>query len=60
MLVCSDGLTNELSDEEISKMLDYKYSPKEIVDNIISTVKDGLARDNVTVGIFKNDEEILC
>ena len=60
LLVCSDGLTNELSDEEISKMLDYKYSPKEIVDNIISTVKDGLARDNVTVGIFKNDEEILC
>ena len=60
LLVCSDGLTNELNDKEISKMLDYKYSPKEIVDNIISTVKDGLARDNITVGIFKNDEEILC
>ncbi len=26
-------------------------------DNIISTVKNGVARDNVNVGIFKNDEE---
>lgn len=60
ILVCSDGLTNELDDDKISEMLDFKYSAKEMVDNIISTVKNGLARDNVTVGIFKNDEEILC
>ena len=60
VLVCSDGLTNELEDNEISEMLDFKYSAKEMVDNIISTVKNGLARDNVTVGIFKNDEEIIC
>ena len=60
ILVCSDGLTNELDDDEISEMIDFKYSAKEMVDNIISTVKNGLARDNVTVGIFKNDEEIIC
>lgn len=60
LLVCSDGLTNEMSDDAISEMLDLKYSAKEMVDNIISTVKNGLARDNVTVGIFKNDEVILC
>lgn len=60
VLVCSDGLTNELDDDKISEMLDFKYSAKEMVDNIISTVKNGLARDNVTVGIFKNDEEITC
>ena len=60
VLVCSDGLTNELDDDKISEMLDFKYSAKEMVDNIISTVKNGLARDNVTVGIFKNDEEIIC
>ena len=60
ILVCSDGLTNELDDGKISEMLDFKYSAKEMVDNIISTVKNGLARDNVTVGIFKNDEEIIC
>ena len=60
ILVCSDGLTNELDDDKISEMLDFKYSAKEMVDNIISTVKNGLARDNVTVGIFKNDEEIIC
>lgn len=60
ILVCSDGLTNELDDDKISGMLDFKYSAKEMVDNIISTVKNGLARDNVTVGIFKNDEEIIC
>ena len=60
ILVCSDGLTNELDDDKISEMLDFKYSATEMVDNIISTVKNGLARDNVTVGIFKNDEEIIC
>ena len=60
ILVCSDGLTNELDDDKISEMLDFKYSAKEMVDNIISTVKNGLARDNVSVGIFKNDEEIIC
>lgn len=60
IIVCSDGLTNELDDDKISEMLDFKYSAKEMVDNIISTVKNGLARDNVTVGIFKNDEEIIC
>ena len=60
ILVCSDGLTNELSDEEISGLLDFKYSAKEMVDNIISTVTNGEAKDNVTVGIFKNDEETLC
>ena len=60
ILVCSDGLTNELDDDKISEMLDFKYSAKEMVDNIISTVKNGLARDNVTVGIFKNDEEVIC
>ena len=60
ILVCSDGLTNELDDDKISEMLDFKYSAKEMVDNIISTVKNGLARDNITVGIFKNDEEIIC
>ena len=52
ILVCSDGLTNELDDDKISEMLDFKYSAKEMVDNIISTVKNGLARDNVTVGII--------
>ena len=41
-------------------MLDFKYSAKEMVDNIISTVTNGEAKDNVTVGIFKNDEETLC
>ena len=60
ILVCSDGLTNELDDDKISEMLDFKYSAKEMVDNIISTVTNGEAKDNVTVGIFKNDEETLC
>ena len=59
ILVCSDGLTNELDDDKISEMLDFKYSAKEMVDNIISTVTNGEAKDNVTVGIFKNDEETL-
>lgn len=60
ILVCSDGLTNEMNEDEISEMINFKYSAKEMVDNIILNVKKGLARDNITVGIFKNDGDNLC
>lgn len=56
LLVCSDGLTNELSNEEIEIILNEEKDSKELVDMLIDKVKSGSAKDNVTVGIFKYDE----
>lgn len=56
ILICSDGLTNELSEFEIKFALDKFTNPKEMVDGLIDLVKNNTpARDNVTVGIYKNE-----
>lgn len=56
ILICSDGLTNELNDFEISAVLDLKDNPREMVEELIERVKTTTpARDNVTVGIYKNE-----
>lgn len=56
ILLCSDGLTNELSDEVISSVIGDCESPEKIVAKLIDLVKNTTpARDNVTVGIYKNE-----
>lgn len=56
ILICSDGLTNELSEFEIKFALDKFTNSKEMVDGLIDLVKNNTpARDNVTVGIYKNE-----
>ena len=52
-LLCSDGLTGELSDEDISSVLD----PKSIIDSGMALMHSSLvrgARDNVTCILVKN------
>lgn len=56
VVVCSDGLTNELSDIEILNILSLDLDTKNLVNLIIETVKKKSAKDNVTVGIYKRDE----
>ena len=56
ILVCSDGLTNELNDFEIDSILNTDLSSEELVNLIINEVKNRTAKDNITVGIFKYDE----
>lgn len=58
ILVCSDGLTNELNDEQILKILDLKKDPCELVNLFIKKVKEKSAKDNVTVGIYISKEVI--
>lgn len=58
LVVCSDGLTNELSDIEISNILDLDMDSEKLVKFMIDTVKKKTAKDNVTVGIYKYKEVI--
>ena len=49
LLMCSDGLTGELTDAEISKILGAGRSPQDTVDWLIQQALRAGGRDNVTV-----------
>lgn len=49
ILVCTDGLTNELNDEEIIPLMGHDRSPQESCDALIQAALDKGGRDNVTV-----------
>jgi protein phosphatase len=49
ILLCSDGLNDELEDRAIADIVGAGGSDQEIVDTLINTVLGGSARDNVTV-----------
>ena len=48
-LLCSDGLTLHVPDEEIRREMDSCYEPRECVEHLIRTTLRGGARDNVTI-----------
>jgi PPM family protein phosphatase len=53
-LLCSDGLTDVLSDENIRQILsDAEKSPQEICDLFVSRVNEGGGPDNVTAVVVK-------
>ena len=49
LLVCSDGLTNEVSDEAIAAELRRGASPQEHCDRLVQSALDHGGHDNVTV-----------
>ena len=49
LLLCSDGLTEEVDDEYIAYILAQKYDPQESVDHLILAALDHGGSDNVTV-----------
>lgn len=49
LLLCSDGLTNELSDAEISQLLQSAVDPQDQLDALMARVLETAARDNVSV-----------
>lgn len=49
LLICSDGLTDLLSDDEIAALLDQAIKPEETVTKLIKTALTRGAPDNVTV-----------
>lgn len=52
VLLCSDGLTDELKDSEIAEILSGKASAQERVDQLVSAAVEHGGRDNVTVVLF--------
>jgi protein phosphatase len=53
LLLCSDGLTEELTDEEISTHLSSSSSCEEMATSLVKAAKDNGGRDNITVVIVE-------
>ena len=49
MLLCSDGLTNEVSEPEIYYEVFQSQEPEKACDTLIDIAKDRGGRDNITV-----------
>ena len=47
-LLCSDGLTNEISDTEIAEILSTKSDPQHAADQLIQSALSNQGLDNVT------------
>ena len=47
-LLCSDGLTNEISDTEIAEILSTKPDPQDAADQLIQSALSNQGLDNVT------------
>jgi protein phosphatase len=55
ILLCSDGLTEEVDDQQISGILAQKeLSAQESVDQLVAAALDGGGSDNVTVVVLRN------
>ncbi len=56
LLLCSDGLTEEVDDTQIARVLSRsELSAQECVDQLILAALDGGGSDNVTVVLLRND-----
>ena len=53
-LLCSDGLTDMLTDTEIALVLNENLNATVLVDALINKAIDNGGRDNITVGIVKH------
>lgn len=49
LMICSDGLTNHVSDEEIARILTANESSEDACNRLIEKAKEAGGRDNVTV-----------
>lgn len=57
LLLCSDGLTNMLSDEEIANILQSEITLEQKLDMLIHLANEAGGRDNITVLIMVNQED---
>ena len=53
IFLCSDGLTNILTDEQISKVLSEDHTAQEMVDKLIMKANNRGGTDNISVAYFK-------
>ena len=52
ILLCSDGLSDELSDKQISTILESKLPNQELAENLVNAAKKEGGKDNITVIIL--------
>ncbi|MBC6478081.1 MAG: SpoIIE family protein phosphatase [Hormoscilla sp. GM7CHS1pb] len=57
LLICSDGLTEELSDHQIESKLKTIRASEKAAQTLIDTAKDKGGRDNITVVIVAISDE---
>jgi protein phosphatase len=57
LVICSDGLWDMLSDEEIQIIVQQDKPPKTICDLLIETANDAGGKDNITVVVCFNENE---
>lgn len=56
LLLCSDGLSNMVSDQEILKIIDHKNSIDQSLDQLISAANEAGGTDNITVLLIDYNE----
>ena len=49
VLLCSDGLTEMVSDDRIAAVLREEYEPKKICERLVAQANEGGGQDNITV-----------
>ena len=55
VLLCSDGLTNMLTDEQIERVLAEGKSAEEVVDKLIRKANARGGKDNISVAYLKKE-----
>lgn len=53
LLLCSDGLTEEVEDDEIAAILAHGFAPQETADHLINAALESGGSDNITVIVLK-------
>ncbi len=56
ILLCSDGLTNEVNDEDIKVIFSSPGSPQELTDHLVDMALSNGGSDNVTAIVVSNDK----
>jgi serine/threonine protein phosphatase PrpC len=57
LLLCSDGLTEEVDDPEIQSILSSSDTPEKAAATLVQAAKDNGGSDNVTVVVIGSEEE---
>lgn len=55
LLLCSDGLTNMLSDEQIEKVLDSELTVPEMVDRLVKKCNSRGGNDNISIAFLMKE-----
>ncbi len=58
-LLCSDGLTKMVDDEQITKLLDASKEPSAVVSSLIAQANENGGKDNISVILIRVDAPLL-